>query len=203
MSVCSDVPDSESRGKLLGEVAGFLVTLGYAMAAHGTKHKNAHTVAIGVAIQIAGDLSRGVHKLIENGNYYAAVALSRQLLEATQLIKYFQAVPERGVFWLNATDSDMRSARDFKPAALRQATQASDSMYSTHCALGGHPRSMARLVLPGSPWRGRDDVVTLPRADGTTVQADLRSLILTDALQHVYETVLATIKGLTWMRCRY
>jgi hypothetical protein len=196
MSAIFETPSSESRANLLAEAAGFLVTIGFATVAHGTEQKDVHKVALGSVMQIAGDLSRGLHQLIETRNYYAAGTLDRQLLEATQLIVYFRAAPDRAAFWLTATDDEMRDASDFKPAAMRRATQASDSMYSTHCALGGHPRSIGRALLPGSPWRRKGEVIALPRTDGTTVEADLKSLLLTDALQHIYTTVLVTIEAL-------
>jgi hypothetical protein len=196
MTEQSAIPSNDSRGRLLGEASGFLVTMGFAMAVRGTREKNRSTIAIGVTVQIAGDLSRGLHILIDAGNYYAAVVLGRQLLEATQLIRYFRAAPARAEFWLTATDADMRKAPDFKPAALRRTTHANDRMYDTHCLLGGHPRSMARLLLPGSLWRKPGDVCSLPRTDGTSVEADLKAFLLTDALQHIYETVLAALEVL-------
>ena len=197
MSDCSKNDwSNESRSRLLAEAAGFLVTIGFANVMHAKKISNRPALAIGIAIQTAGDLSRGVRNLIEDKNFYSAATLARQVLETTQLIKYFQLSPDRAEFWLTASDSDMRNASDFKPGSLRRATRSSDRMYSTHCLLGGHPRAAARHLLPGSPWRKANDIINVATQDGTQISTDLKALLLADALQHVYETVLAAIETL-------
>ena len=188
--------NNENRTRLVGEVAGFLVTIGFASVQHATKTNNRVKLATGIAIQSAGDLSQGLHKLIENRNFYSAATLARQVLEVTQLIKYFQVSPDRAEFWLTASDFDSRRAPDFKPASLRRSTDSSDRMYSTHCFLGGHPRAVARLLLPGSPWRRNGDIINVTTHDGVKVAVDLKALLLSDALQHTYETVLTAINVL-------
>ena len=187
---------NEDRSRLLAEAAGFLVTIGFASVRYAARISNRPALATGVAIQTAGDLSQGVHKLIEDKNFYSAVTLARQLLETTQLIKYFQLFPDRAEFWLTASDSDMRKALDFKPGSLRRSTRSSDHMYDTHCFLGGHPRAVARYLLPGSPWRRTDDIIDATTQDGAKFSSDLKALLLTDTLQHVYEAITTAIEAL-------
>jgi hypothetical protein len=187
---------NEDRSHLLAEASGSLVTIGFASVRNARRTGNRSALATGIAIQTAGDLSRGVHKLIGDANFYSAVTLARQVLETTQLIQYFQLSPDRAEFWLTASDSDMRKAVDFKPASLRRSTQSSDHMYGTHCFLGGHPRAVARHLLPGSPWRRTGDVIEVATPDGVEVSADLKALLLTDTLQHVYEAVTTAIEAL-------
>jgi hypothetical protein len=184
---------NEDRDRLLGEAAGFLVTLGFAMVQHGRKERNGQAVAAGIAVQTAGDVSSSLRRSIQYREFYSAALLGRQILEVCQLIKYFGTAPERAEFWLTASDEEMKKAPDFRPKALRESTRSSHRMYNTHCCLGGHPRSMARLLLPGSPWRRHGSVIDLTEA-GFDVRTDVKSLLLTDALQHVYETVLTTIE---------
>ena len=61
--------------------------------------------------------------------------------------------------------------------------------------MGGHPRSVARTLLPGSRWRAGDEVIDLA-AEGFDIQADLRALLLADSLQHLYDTVRVTVDAL-------
>lgn len=185
--------DNDGRSQLLGNVAGFLVTIGYAMSAWSQKNQDKAGAGIATCVQISGDLARGIHKLINEGNYYASATLGRQILESTQLIQYFSIRPDRAEFWLTATDAQMKSASDFKPKQLREATASSDSVYDRHCALGGHPRSIARMLLPGSPYRRSGEIIDLSSA-GFNITTDIRALLLADSLQHLYNAVLATLE---------
>jgi hypothetical protein len=187
--------DNDTRDELLSEVGGFLVTVGYAMMRRSGKEQDEGRIAIATCVQLNGDLAQGIRKLIAEGNYYSSLALGRQVLETTQMIQYFTKVPARGAFWLTATDAQMRNAPDFKPKALRAATASSDTVYSRHCFMGGHPRSVGRMLLPGSPWRRQNEVIDLSSA-GFDIITDVRSLLLADSLQHLYGTVLATITAL-------
>jgi hypothetical protein len=186
---------SETRDRLLGDVGGFLVTAGFAMRAMGEQKQNTHVSAVAVCTQISGDLAGSQRDLIAERQYYSATVLGRQVIETTQLVEYLSNHPDRAVFWLTASDDELRSASDLRPAALRRATGSSDAVYSKHCLMGGHPRSVARLLLPGSRWRVGDEAIDLS-AEGFDIQADLRALLLADALQHVYDTVRITVEVL-------
>jgi hypothetical protein len=187
--------DNDGRSQLLGNVAGFLVTIGYAMWSWSQKTQNKAEAGIATCVQISGDLARGIHKLITEGNYYASASLGRQILESTQLIQYFSISPERAEFWLTATDAQMKRAVDFKPKKLREVTASSDRVYDRHCALGGHPRSIARMLLPGSPFRRPGEIIDLSLA-GFNITTDIRALLLVDSLQHLYDATLATLEVL-------
>jgi hypothetical protein len=187
--------DNDVRSQLLGDVAGFLVTIGYAMSSWSQQTRDKAGTAIATCVQISGDLARGIQKLTTGGNYYASASLGRQVLESTQLIQYFSIRPEHAEFWLTATDAQMKRATDFKPKQLREATAASNRVYDRHCALGGHPRSIARILLPGSPFRRSGEIINLSAA-GFNITTDVRALVLTDSLQHLYDATLATIEVL-------
>ena len=141
---------NESRDRLLGEVGGFLVAAGLAMRVKGEQDRNGLVSAIAVCTQINGDLARSQRDLVAARHYYSAAALVRQVLETTQLVQYFSDRPDRAEFWLAASDEEVRGASDFGPAALRRATGSSDAVYSRHCLMGGHPRSVAQTLLPGA-----------------------------------------------------
>lgn len=186
---------NSTRDSMLAEIGGFLVTAGLAMSLKSRRESDEGRLAIATCVQISGDLAVGLRQLIGERNYYSAAALGRQILEATWLIQYFAKSPERARFWLNATDEDLRNSQDFRPASLRATTGSSGEVYGKHCLLGGHPRSIARMLLPGSHWRREDEVIDLSPA-GFDIQVDIRALLLADSLQHLYATVLETIENL-------
>jgi hypothetical protein len=187
--------NDETRDRLLGEVSGFFTTIGFAMAQRSYKLGDQAASATAICVQTNGDLSESYRDLIHARHYYPATVLGRQLLEVTQLIEYFMIKPERARFWLTASDEDLKKAGDFRPAKLRAATSASDWVYDRHCFLGGHPRSIARMLLPGSPWRRPNDVIDLSSV-GLNIRTGIQGLLLADCLQHSYDAVLATIQSL-------
>jgi hypothetical protein len=163
------------------------------MLSWSQRNRDKAGMGIATCVQISGDLARGIHKLADEGNYYSSAALGRQILESTQLIQYFSRHPDRAEFWLTASDDEIKNAPDFKPKALRNATTSSDRVYGRHCALGGHPRSIARMLLPGSPYRKSGETIDLSPA-GFNITTDIRALLLADSLQHLYGAVLATLE---------
>lgn len=191
----SETIDNHGRSRLLGDVAGFLVTIGYAMWPWSQKTQDKAAAGIATCIQISGDLAQGMHKLTSDRNYYACASLGRQILETTQLIQYFSINPGRAEFWISATDVQMKAAADFRPKRLREATASSPRVYDKHCALGGHPRSFARILLPGSPFRRTGEIIDLSLI-GFNITTDIQALILADSLQHLYDATLATIQAL-------
>ncbi len=189
----TDPVTNGARDRLLGETSGFLVTMGMGMRIASERARDTQARAIAVCTQINGDLTGSQRDLIANSNYYSAAALGRQVLETTQLIEYFSSHPDRAEFWLTASDEELLRANDFRPYALRAATGASNDVYSRHCLMSGHPRSIAVLLLPGSRWRASTELIDLTPA-GYDIQADLRALLLADCLQHIYDAVRATVK---------
>jgi hypothetical protein len=190
----ADLPESvgnDMRSRLLGEVAGFLVTIGYAMSSWGQQTQDKAGVAIAACVQISGDLARGIHKLTTGGNYYAAAPLGRSILESTRLIHYFSVHPERAGFWLTATGDQINNATDFKPEQLREAAESSGMVYDSHCALGGHPCSTARMLLPAGPFRPPGEIIGISPA-GFNITTDLQAPILADSLQHLHDATLMT-----------
>src|SRR2546430_2890049 len=148
---------NEARDRLLGEASGFLITSGMGMRIAAERARDLQANAAAICTQINGDLTGSQRDLIAHNNYYAAAALGRQVLETTQLLEYFFDNPDRAEFWLTASDEELKQAKDFRPFALRAATGASNDVYSRHCLMGGHPRSVGRLLLPGSRWRSKGD----------------------------------------------
>ncbi|MFG2018285.1 hypothetical protein [Actinomadura geliboluensis] len=186
---------NELRTALLEESAGFIVTAGYVMAHHAQQTGDQAKLAVGTAVQICGDLSRGILRALSERHYYTAAAAARQLLECNDLIHYLGRNPSRAVFWMTADDEKMRKAADFTPTRMRGKAGSSEKEYAYHCHLGGHPRSIARILLPNSPYRARGAQIPLVR-NGKPVHADLDGLLLSDALQHVYDAVTNTIEVL-------
>ncbi len=192
MNVNGDTVTNEGRDRLLGDASGFLVTIGYAMMLKSNRDASRSAQAVATCVQVTGDLATGIRRLIGDRSYYSAAGLGRQVLESVQLIQYLAANPDRAEFWLTATDNQISRASDFRPGRLRAATASNDRTYSRHCFLGGHPRYIARMLLPGSPWRRPDEIIDLSSA-GFDIQTDLQALLLADSLQHLYDAVLVTI----------
>lgn len=113
--------DAPERRNLLRDVRSFFTVIGYEWRSRSSEASSPTRIANGLLLQMAGDLISGALACIEEDNFYAAAALGRQLLEITDLVKYFIAYPERATYWLSASDGELRKASDFKLGALRNA----------------------------------------------------------------------------------
>jgi hypothetical protein len=162
------------------------------MTHHAQQTGNQARLAVGTAVQIGGDLSRGFLRALSERHYYTAAAAIRQLLECNDLIHYLGRNPSRAAFWWTAEDEEMRNADDFRVARLRHAAKSNGKEYAYHCRLGGHPRSIARILLPNSPYRTQGARIPFER-NGELAHADLDGILLADALQHASDTVAKTI----------
>ncbi len=104
--------------------------------------------SIAIAIQMAGETSRGAVSLLRDRNRYGAAALVRQLVEIEYLLYLFAIDRDEPLKWASMDHDAVR--REYMPARMRE--RASDrfraSEYSIHCQVGGHPRYGAAYVLP-------------------------------------------------------
>lgn len=168
-----------------------VVGLAVRSVAHGQSDNRREATAL--LMQIAGDLIRAALTAIAEEHFYAAATLSRQILEVTYLAQYFKIAPDRTAHWLTASDNELKAAQDFKLGALRQTVGAHGLLYSHHCALGGHPRHAAALLLPGSRWLEED--LQVPGPAGQIALAP-QSALVTDLLQHTRPLLIACFESL-------
>jgi len=183
------------RLRLCREAGSMLTVLGYAANSATQADASPHRAAAALLLQTAGDLVRASGLLIKKGHLYAVAALSRQLLEITYLLQYFLIAPDRASFWLSASDKELRLAQDLKIGELRKAVGDADPHYSHHCALGGHPRRLAALLLPGSPFGKRGHGLEVQTRAGE-IKLSLRDMLTIDLLQHLRPLLIVAIESL-------
>ena len=104
--------------------------------------------ALATVLQIGGSIARGNVAMLDAENWYAAAALSRQLVEVEYLVWLFGTHPSETEAWLSATQEDLR--RIYIPSAMRRRSEGRfrDQEYWSHCELGGHPNPKAAFLLP-------------------------------------------------------
>lgn len=107
--------------------------------------------ALATVLQMGGSLAEGSIAMLEAGNWYAAAALSRQLVEVEYLVWLFGAESNEAEAWLSVTQEDRR--RIYNPSAMRKRSEGRfrDQEYWSHCEIGGHPNPKAAFLLPDRP----------------------------------------------------
>ncbi len=99
-----------------------------------------------VAVQMTGELARGVVALLSTGNWYAGMALVRQLLELQYLLAAFAREPAVAGEWQRSTRAERTRGR-FAPGSLRRAGGFRDDDYWNHCDRGGHPTPLGTFLV--------------------------------------------------------
>jgi len=116
--------------------------------------------AVGLVLQISGELAGSATELYKSGKCYAASALLRQVEELEYLSWAFHTRNRDAERWLRSSGDERRQF--FTPAKLRAGAQGSfrSKDYEFHCELGGHP-------VPGAiaPLRGDVSVTRLMLSD--------------------------------------
>lgn len=102
--------------------------------------------ALAILSQMAGQLGQEAADAYDKDRWYAANALTRQIVEAHYLMAHFRDDPNQRVRWLKASDN--RIEKSFRPGQMRQAGGFRVEEYKQHCAWGGHPNPSARWLLP-------------------------------------------------------
>jgi len=129
-----------------------------------------------------GQLGQEAADAYDRERWYAATALTRQIVEAHYLMAVFRDDASQRARWLNASNS--RIEKSFRPGQMRQAAGFDVAEYKQHCAWGGHPNPSARWLLPNHNFG---------EVHPSALAADL-ALHLTEAVD-VLGTVLETIPG--------
>lgn len=145
--------------------------------------------AIGLLMQMAGELAFAAGRLLSDSEYYAGAALVRQLVEIEYLTWTFKEGHRSASNWLKSTHAERM--KDFSPSELRKTSKGRFLLkdYQDHCEQGGHPVPRGSFLLagenPGSAqlllvdlmvhsWRTWDQVVQwskkLPIASAVVVE---------------------------------
>lgn len=112
---------------------------------------NSRRRALATILQMGGSLAKGSIAMLEAGNWYAAAALSRQLVEVEYLVWLFGFDSNEAEAWLSVTQEDLRHM--YNPSAMRKRSKGRfrDQEYWSHCEIGGHPNPKAAFLLPDRP----------------------------------------------------
>ncbi len=147
-SLCRALPDAlRSTGRTL-IVTGHFIGPERADRSSPSGNGNDLLVALGLLCETVAALVEGVGTLLTAGNYYAAGALARQLVEAEYLAWAFSDDQDEAKNWLRSTDEERRQR--WQPRHLRQrsAGRFRGKDYAEHCEFGGHPTpDGCRLLL--------------------------------------------------------
>lgn len=126
--------------------ADWLAEAGQLLWVDSWARKDRDTEAVALVAQMAGQLGQEAADAFDRERWYAAVALTRQIVEAHYLMAVFRDDPMQRRRWLDASTN--RIEKSFRPGQMRQAGGFKASEYKQHSAWGGHPNPSARWLLP-------------------------------------------------------
>jgi hypothetical protein len=130
--------------------------------------------AVGLLLQMSGELASAAGRLLAGGEHYAGAALVRQIVEIEYLTWTFKEGHRSASKWLKSTHDERMKM--FSPRELRKTSKGRflSRDYQHHCEQGGHPVPLGSFLLgaqsPGSAqmllvdlivhsWRTWDQVV--------------------------------------------
>jgi len=157
----NDSPSNEVRRALCGRLGSAFADVGRLLYVLGSivgpdrksgaspfRYGSDSTAGLGMVGQIAGELITSASGLVESDQYYAAMALVRQIVEAEYLAWAFGADHSEAERWLRSISEDRR--RMWQPRHLRERSgdRFRGKDYQLHCERGGHPTPDARFLLP-------------------------------------------------------
>jgi hypothetical protein len=168
-SALADPDSSAARIALCREVSGAFTACGNVLWAFGlpiTPYRR----ALAIVGQMAGTLSCGSVSMMDDKNWYAAAALTRQLVEVEYLLFLFADDPNEASRWLSADPDQLRRWYALSAMRKRSAGRFRDGEYWSHCEIGGHPHPKAHFLLPEHFSRDEGGVSSL---DCTWLWVDL------------------------------
>ncbi|UKA56947.1 hypothetical protein [Arthrobacter sp. FW306-2-2C-D06B] len=133
--------------------------------------KDHDSEAVALVAQMVGQLGQEAADAFDRERWYAATALTRQIVEAHYLMAAFRDDPPQRQRWLNASTN--RIEKSFRPSQMRQAGGFRPSEYKQHCTWGGHPGPSARWLLPNHDGNVHPGILVADLATHLTEAADL------------------------------
>ena len=106
--------------------------------------------AVGLLLQMAGELAGAAGRLLSDGEHYAGAALVRQLVEIEYLTWTFKQGHRSTSKWLQSTHDERMKM--FSPRELRKTSKGRflSKDYQDHCEQGGHPVPRGSFLLAGT-----------------------------------------------------
>jgi hypothetical protein len=106
------------------------------------------SVGLATVMQIGGELVGGAIALFDEGNRYAAAALTRQLVEVEYLAWAFAEDEAEAQKWMRSSKDERREL--WQPGHIRARADGRfrGADYGLHCGKGGHPSPEGRYLLP-------------------------------------------------------
>jgi hypothetical protein len=147
----ADEASQQLREQVALETARYLADNGSRLRFHHWLDNDRAGHAFGIITGIAAELVAGAAALVHAENFYAASALTRQLLECGYLLDAAAQSPDELARWHRGDPLDLRN--EFTPVKLRRrsSTGFRDGEYRAHCENGGHPHPRgAHLLRPVS-----------------------------------------------------
>ena len=105
--------------------------------------------AMGVLLEMAGELGSAATRMLSGNEHYAGAALVRQIVEIEYLTWTFKEGHESVAAWLNS--SHEQRMKVFSPKQLRANSKGRFLFkdYQDHCEQGGHPVPRGISLLRG------------------------------------------------------
>lgn len=134
------------RSEVCHLAANWLAAAGNDLWVSSWAIRNSDLEAVALLTQMVGQLGQEAIDAFDRERWYAATALTRQIVEANYLMAVFREDPPQRRRWLNASNN--RIVKSFRPNKMRQIAGFDAREYSQHCSWGGHPNPSARWLLP-------------------------------------------------------
>jgi len=139
------------RKRTAMETARDFIKVGISMSRPELDEKTRDAVhAVGLLLQMAGELVFAAGRLLSDREHYAGAALLRQVVEIEYLTWTFKEKRRSASAWLRSTHAERMKM--FGPSQLRQTSKGRflDKDYRHHCEQGGHPTVRGSLLLRGA-----------------------------------------------------
>lgn len=164
------------RSRVCHLAANWLADAGDSLRVSAWTTKDRDAEAIALVAQMAGQLGQEAADAFDRERWYAAVALTRQIVEAHYLMAVFRDDPTQRQRWLSASTN--RIEKSFRPGQMRQAGGFKASEYKQHSAWGGHPNPSAQWLLPNHQGGVHPAILVSDLATHLTESVDLFASVI-------------------------
>jgi len=167
---------SALRSRICHLAADWLARAGDSLWVSAWATQDNDTEAVALLTQMVGQLGQEAADAFDRERWYAATALTRQIVEAHYLMAVFRGDASQRGRWLTASTN--RIEKSFRPGQMRGAGGFSPSEYKQHCTWGGHPNPSARWLLPNHTGRVDPSVLMADLGMHLTETVDLLVAVL-------------------------
>ena len=164
------------RSRICHLAADWLAGAGDSLWVSAWATQDKDTEAVALLAQMVGQLGQEAAYAFDHERWYAATALTRQIVEAHYLMAVFRDDASQRSRWLTASTN--RIEKSFRPGQMRAAGGFSTSEYKQHCKWGGHPNPSARWLLPNHTGRVDPSVLMADLGMHLTETVDLLVAVL-------------------------